>query len=345
MHQIWGSIPDPVDRNRAAERRIFPNAVVRQSHPLVVVRDDNDMKQHSTAADTVVLATHLGVPKLDILRVQATWWGGPVSATLYIKNEEDIAVFLDFLQNHNNELQYVSFHIVLEKTTNLPYPHNILRNMAIEYLDAHFFVAVDVDFIPNLNAFEGLNAMLHEPRSKLRSELTNHRLFLLPAFERIAHKNSETVTEDLLPQSKAELKDMFKKKKLIGFHMSGSPLGHGPTNFPLWLQNKTDVFYEIEYKNVFEPYVMGYRPGIPRYWEDFRGYGYNKFSWYMELHKACYQFAVLRDFYVVHMNHPMVSRDTKHDQTEDNRDYWKQFKFYMSGRYKQTCKFSPLKTE
>jgi len=325
---------------------MFPNAVVRQTHPLIVARNDIDSKQRNTnAADTVALATHLAVPKLDILRVQATWWGGPVSATLYMKNEEDIAVFLDFLQAHRTELEYVSFHIVLEKTTNLPYPHNILRNLAIEYLDTDFFVAVDVDFIPNLDAHEGLDALLHEPRSKLRKELTNHRLFVLPAFERFAPKDSEAVTEDLLPQSKAELKDMFKNKQVVGFHMLGSPLGHGPTNFPLWLKNKTDTFYEIEYKNVYEPYVMGYRPGIPRYWEDFRGYGYNKFSWYMELHKACYQFAVLRDFYVVHMNHPMVSRDAKHDQTDDNRDNWKHFKLYLSGRYKQTCKVSPLKTE
>ena len=64
---------------------------------------------------------------------------------------------------------------------------------------------------------------------------------------------------------------------------------------------------------------------------------YNKFSWYMELHRACYEFGVLRDYFVVHMNHPMVDREVKHDQTEDNRASWKQFKSYLSGRYKQTC--------
>ena len=111
----------------------------------------------------------------------------------------------------------------------------------------------------------------------------------------------------------------------------------GPTNFPKFLRNATGTFYDIEYKNVYEPYVMGYRPGIPRYWEEFRGYGYNKFSWFFELHRACYEFGVLRDFFLVHMNHPMVDRQLKHDQTEDNRETWKQFKSYLSGRYKQTC--------
>ena len=116
---------------------------------------------------------------------------------------------------------------------------------------------------------------------------------------------------------------------------------HGPTNFPRYLKNETSVFYKIEYKNVYEPYVMGYRPGLPRYWEEFRGYGYNKFSWFFELHRACYEFGVLRDFFLVHMNHPMVERTQKHDQTEDNRDSWKRFKSYLSHRYEQTCHALP----
>lgn len=346
LHQIWDSIPEPV-RDGTAERRIFPHAVVRQVHPRLQQQQQEEEQQQSThkqqhgaAADTVVLATHLDVSKLDVLRVQATWWGGPVSAALYVRRAEDIDVFLQYQRTHAQDaLRYVSFHVVLEKTAvPLPYPHNILRNLALEYLEADFFVATDVDFIPIQNAYEGLDKLLHEPRTKLRKELTNHRVFVLPAFERLATGGRDAVTEDMLPRTKTDVQDMFKKKTVIGFHMAGSPLGHGPTNFPMWLKHKTSTFYEIEYKNIFEPYVMGYRPGIPRYWEDFRGYGYNKFSWYMELHRACYTFAVLRDFYVVHMNHPMVSRTAKRDQTEDNRDYWKQFKQYLSGRYKQTCK-------
>ena len=101
------------------------------------------------------------------------------------------------------------------------------------------------------------------------------------------------------------------------------------------MENKTNEFYGIEYKNVFEPYVLGYKRGIPRYCQDFRGYGYNKFSWFFEIHKAGYDFAVLRDLYVVHMNHPIPPLKQKNDMTEWNRGHWKKFKDYLSKQYKK----------
>lgn len=326
MSQIWEAIPEPNDLANDVERRIYPNAIVRES-----------LSTNGTVTtDTVVLATHLGVQKLEILRIQATWWSGPVSASVHMSHREDIVVFLDFLQTHAEELRYVSFHIVLEKT-NLPYPHNILRNLALEYLDADFFVATDVDFIPNFGAYRGLDSLLHDDKSKVRQCLVDRGLFVLPAFERFMPKDGREVTEDMLPKTKADLQAQFKEKSVIGFHMGGSPLGHGPTNFQKFLRNNTEAFYDIEYKNVFEPYVMGYRPGIPRFWEEFRGYGYNKFSWYMELHRACYEFYALRDFYLVHMNHVMVRRTAKKEQTDANRESWREFKAYLSKRYQQTC--------
>jgi hypothetical protein len=319
-------MPEPVDRTTAFERRIYPNAIVRKQHPGINVNNTDN---------TVVLATHLDVARLETLRVQATWWDGPVSASLHISTRDDIAVFLEFWRNQLVDLQYVSFHVVIEKT-GLPYPHNVLRNLALEYLDADFFVATDVDFIPNFGAYSGLNHLIHD--AKVRRRLVDRGLFVLPAFERFMAPDGEhAVTEDMLPKTKADLQQQFKDNHVLGFHMAGSPLGHGPTNFRKFLSNDTPNFYDIEYKNVFEPYVMGYRPGLPRLWEGFRGFGYNKFSWYMELHKACYEFYVLRDFYVVHMNHPMVSRADKNDQTEANRASWKQFKTYLAKRYQQTC--------
>ena len=214
-----------------AERRIFPNAVVRRRQELPQQRnatDSSSSRSSRSTTDTVVLATHLGVHKLDILKTQATWWGGPVSASLYLQTREEINVFVGFLESHAAaDLQQVSFHIVLEKT-NLPYPHNILRNLALEYLDADFFVAADVDFIPNYGAYHDLDALLHDESpasSKVRKALLSHHLLVLPAFERFPDPGSDSVTEELLPRNKAELQVMFKEKSVIGFHMAGSPMG------------------------------------------------------------------------------------------------------------------------
>jgi hypothetical protein len=338
LYQVWQNVPEPVNRTATAQRRVLPNVVVRG-----VSSSSGQSLEADESPETVVLATHLGVSKLDVLRIQVRWWSGPVSASLYVREEADVALFLDFLEDYRDELAQVTFHVVLEKTA-LAYPHNILRNLALQYLGeaADYFVAADVDFIPTYGAGSALTAWLRQPDSVLRKELRQQRLFVLPAFERFQTFKNESVTEAMLPRTKADVQRMFKAKQMIGFHMAGSPMGHGPTKFFNWLKNETKAptdggWYAITYKNIFEPYVLGYRPGLPRCWEAFRGYGYNKFSWFFELNKACYSFGVLRDYYLVHMNHPMTLMDQKKQMTEWNRGHWQQFKDFLSKRYRQTC--------
>jgi hypothetical protein len=75
----------------------------------------------------------------------------------------------------------------------------------------------------------------------------------------------------------------------------------------------------------YEPYVLGYKPGIPHYWEGFRGFGFNKLSWFMELHYMGYQFGVLRDFFVIHLDHPYTqfrgTRQEAYEEVDRFRDY------------------------
>lgn len=156
----------------------------------------------------------------------------------------------------------------------------------------------------------------------------------MAGFERFAPKNATQVTEDMLPRNKQQVLDMVKRKEVAGFHSGEGNPGHAPTNFPLWLSNKTeDDYYDITYKNIFEPYIMGYKHGIPRYWPFFRGFGYDKFSWFFELNRAGYKFSVFRDFYMIHMNHPILSKTDKKAMTEVNRPFWQEFKRYLSQRY------------
>merc|ERR1712127_842484 len=44
--------------------------------------------------------------------------------------------------------------------------------------------------------------------------------------------------------------------------------------------------------------------GVPKLWSRFRGYGFNKLSWFLQLDRAGYKFAVLRDYFVTHIGHP-----------------------------------------
>ena len=78
-----------------------------------------------------------------------------------------------------------------------------------------------------------------------------------------------------------------------------------------WKKDRQVYFYRVEYRCWFEPYVFGYLPGIPPYFEAFRGLGFNKVSWFVELDRAGYQFSVLKDAWVAHLDHPRSSRSPK----------------------------------
>ena len=319
LHSLWESFPPPSDPENGAVHRAVPNIIQRPS---------------TVKENVIVLATHLGVQKLSTLVIQSRWWGGPISAAIYVKSSDEIDTFVKFVEEHEFTFRYTSFHVVMEKTA-MSYPHNVLRNLAMDYLDGDFFVAADVDFIPTPDCHRKLT-QLFALNDRLRLKLITKTVMVLAAFERHMPNPTQEVTEDLLPRNKAEVIEMVRTKKGNGFHMAGSSAGHGPTNYEKWMENKTNDFYGIEYKNIFEPYIMGYKHGIPRYWEGFRGYGYNKFSWFFEIHKAGYDFAVLRDFYVVHMNHRIPDLKKKNSMTDWNRKHWQKFKAYLSRQYKKT---------
>lgn len=316
MYLLWESFPAPQNASTHAENRFLPNLIKRNT---------------TITKDEIVLATHLAVPKLSVLLIQVRWWAGPVSASVLVKSAEEIDTFLKFTQQHAFAFRKTSFHIVLEKT-NLPYPHNILRNLALDYLDGDYFVALDVDFITNPNAHPKL-VNLFATNKQFRERLLSKIVFVLPAFERFMANSTTEVTEEMLPRTKKELTDMYWGKKIGGFHTKGFKGGHGPTDFERWLKNKTDDIYDIRYKNGFEPYVMGYRPGIPRLWPHFRGFGGNKISWLVEIDKAGYWFGVLRDFWVCHMNHLLLSQRKKNEMAKWNSGNWKVFKAYLSKQY------------
>jgi hypothetical protein len=66
---------------------------------------------------------------------------------------------------------------------------------------------------------------------------------------------------------------MANTKKMFQFQKKSVPGGHGPTQYEKWLNstNTSGDIYGIsitkEESNRFEPYVLGFKPGIPRYWE------------------------------------------------------------------------------
>ena len=329
-------------------KKIFANLKPRDPSP----REAND----------IVLVTHCSLFKLETFLVQLQYWNGPASLALYMNQlsgastatgKDAIDLLATFLRVHQETLRQTSIHLLMEYTNSerrrpLAYPHNPLRNLAMDNSDSDYILALDVDFIPNPpNAHDKLLSTLHAKDSSLAREMrTKKRVMVLPAFEVYASTNKTVATPDQLPTSKEALYHSVRSNLSETFRERRYPAGHGPTNFTRWFksvaptnpkskpdENVGSAYYPIFYRPGFEPYVLAYRPGIPRYWNGFRGFGQNKLSWFQELHRAGYVFGSLWEFYVVHLQHPSTF-----DSKERNSNVVKNEAFltYLNEQYPLT---------
>jgi hypothetical protein len=245
--------------------------------------------------DDITLLTHLSTSYLSKLKLQAEWWHGPISAAIVVTRENEANALLDFVKANQAILRMTSFHVLVEANSDPnSYPYNILRNMAMREAESDYILALDVDFVTE--GHSRLVGLVRE-NTKVKDALHSNRLLVLPAFENTkAGANAVAI-----PQSKADVVKMVEDGLVAPFEIKKWPPGHMPTNFSKYYQNETDVLYDIEYASDFEPYFLAYRHGLPRYWNDFRSYFFNKFSYFLEAHLKGYKFSVLRDFFVFHM--------------------------------------------
>lgn len=194
-----------------------------------------------------------------------------------------------FLEDNKEALQDTAVHLLMETGIH-GYPHNTLRNMAIDYSDADYVLALDVDFIPApRNTYTKLKKTLFAQIAGVNMTTAermryDRKVMVIPAFEVEKEATIAQATPDLLPLTKDELSTRVENKSVTCFHLDYYPLGHGPTNYSKWFGGRYSndqekdgnmPFYDIDYKEGFEPYVLAYRHGLPRYWEAFRGHGFN----------------------------------------------------------------------
>lgn len=217
----------------------------------------------------IVLATQLSSKKFSNLLTQLKYWNGPASVAIYIQRSKDIDKFFEFIKVSREVVRNTTFHLVLEKTE-LLYPTNLLRSVALEAIETHYFVTMDVDLIP---LPEDCHGKLLSSFSEVDIANKKKTLFILPAFSLFPKKRKQFATPDMLPLTKANVIDLHKNKSLAQFWKRWAPQGHGPTHNEIWYnaENVTRPTYDISISfkesTSYEPYVLGFKPGIPRYWE------------------------------------------------------------------------------
>jgi hypothetical protein len=294
-------------------------------------REISNIRVRTSQSGLITLSTQGGVSKLPRLADLTSRWIGPISCAIYITTEEQIDIWIDFLNQNSRKdsiTTWVSFHILLEqpqlpKTVNR-HPINRLRNLALRNCRTDYVFLNDMDFMPPIHAHDIL----------IQDPLPPPKIFwVLPAFERFATSSKDraksiaAVTNvTWIPKDKNELLTSLEAKVVAPFH-EYFPAGHAPCDYSRWYNSST--FYSIQYDYLFEPYVIVHRYGLPKFFPNFRGFDFNKMSFFMEAHYLGFQFMVHPNSFVVHMNHGRRKRwiekggDSKYIR-EDFRKYLQQ---------------------
>jgi len=265
----------------------------------------------SVSVDEISLAIHGSIDRMDKLLNNAKRWVGPISVAIYTKSAQQIQESFNFFKANARALSKVSFHFFFEKILvekDKLYPHNYVRNCALNFTYAEYVIILDMDFVPNRRAYGDLKTLVKTDKN-VRGKLQNRTVMVMPAFETsLIFENEDDMTLGLAPPSKPELlRAVHVDETVEAFHLTKFAPGHGPTNFDKWYNFNEDTSYDIEWDEGFEPYVLAKREGLPWFWTNFRGFGKNKLSWYEDLDVMEYNFAVLRDFFVFHIGTSSVS--------------------------------------
>ena len=266
---------------------------------------------------------------------------------------------------------YVTFHVLLEQPQlplNVNrHPINKLRNLALRYAETDHVFLNDIDFMPPANAHDSLvhhyHASLPPPKTfwvlpaferfgKLSSSSQSSELSSRPAVVTTSHQQQrrnprqrrrnleprDDVTDiTWIPETKPALlqaisrtmpHEQEQQPEVAPFH-DYFPAGHGPCNYSHWYTATT--LYNITYDYLFEPYTIVHKQGLPEYYPTFRGFAFNKMSFFMEAHYLGFQFQVLPDAFVVHMNHG--GRKGRNDKGGDSKYVKEDFRKYLKDKY------------
>ena len=248
----------------------------------------------------ITLVTQLSPDRLHRIQQLAQVWKGPISAAVYVGHDtyNGVKELLSLWGTSELVRQHVDFHLVssdaIGKTheSNPPYPINALRNLAWSYSRTNQLFLLDVDFIPNPN----MRKYCVDLWPKLRAVPgLKKSVYVVPGFESFSELKK-------WPKNRKDVKQMSKVDlTLQPVHADKLASAHAAVDYNRWYDTKNP--YRVNYKLYFEPYLLIDKLTTPQYDTRFSGYGHDKSSHTYHLHLAGYNFIVLPDAFVVHIDH------------------------------------------
>lgn len=198
------------------------------------------------------------------------------------------------LHNHFYELR------ALDPSANyasqaLPYPNNMLRNLALSSIQTTHVLVTDIDILPSVHMDEQFMKYMHDSGDAVRS---SDAAYVVPVFESEHSQKNQWRMDRLLEE--------WRTGRVRPFYHSTCPQCQGPTQYTKWIERQSRID-STELVSSLVPYVPGWEPFIvmrtdahPDYDERFKQFGYNRMSLICELYLSGTKFQVFDRMFLVH---------------------------------------------
>ncbi|KAH1005824.1 hypothetical protein HUJ04_006738 [Dendroctonus ponderosae] len=208
----------------------------------------------------------------------------------------------------------------------IPYPQNVLRNLARKNCRSEYTFLIDVDIIPSKGMAESLNIFLGTQKCQGKCA------YVVPTYElyeRVA-----------FPPDKTDLVRLANKGLARPFHHKVFIYNQYATNFSRWERfQDPDMNIRIShtvtnFEFLYEPFYIA-NDTVPPHDERFIGYGYTRNSQVYEMFVAGYEFLVLSPIFTCHwgLQVKKTRPPWREHQNNLNRRQFDQFKKEIFARY------------
>ncbi|XP_070180229.1 beta-1,4-glucuronyltransferase 1-like [Littorina saxatilis] len=210
----------------------------------------------------------------------------------------------------------------------IEYPHNVLRNLAVNYVQTRYVFVVDVDMLPSEDLRVQFQKLL--ARSESENRTATKTAYVVPSFE---------VKQGVaLPSNKGELLRTWETWSARPFYSELCAKCQRPTDFERWKGlskgKELRIGYTLEWTDPWEPFYIT-KASLPLYDERFKQYGFNRISQVCEMHVAGYNFAVLNNAFLLHKGFKSQTsfHPTKEEEQNRNRLLFRKFKEELKTKY------------
>ncbi|KAF2359253.1 Nucleotide-diphospho-sugar transferase [Trinorchestia longiramus] len=218
----------------------------------------------------------------------------------------------------------------------LPYPQNLLRNVARKNCHPEWVFLVDVDIVPPPGMFEKLDAFLRTHAAKSCEKCA----FVIPTYE-IDEKAP-------LPTNASEILQLVSTSRARPFHEKVFIHNQYSTNFSQWQKNVQEwlrkdresqlpvfISHNVKFEFFYEPFYVS-KDSCPAHDERFVGYGFTRNTQAYEMLVAGWKFRVLAPLFSIHwgMQTKKGRPRWRETQNNNNRKLFEGFKREITVKYK-----------